>query len=323
MTRPHERQRPLAGGRETSLSNFGDRKSSRLGGWKSTDPRGDFLDAMRDAGIVPTDPGAIVADGTLHRFDVDGDKPGRRNGWSVLHLDTSGAHGAFGSWRTGVTGTWRSGHGKVNTADRQRIMAAVQAARQTREAETVQRHAAAQARAQRMWDRAPEADPAHSYLVRKRVAPHGIRQVGDVLLVPMYDAGGVLWNVQTIDPEGNKRFLTGGRKRGLMFAIGAAIVSEIYITEGFATGATVFEASGVPTVVAFDCGNLEPVARALRAKYPTVRITFCADNDIATPGNPGLTKAREAARAVGGAVAVPPEPYNDFNDVVCAAAVAP
>ena len=56
--------------------------------------------------------------------------------------------------------------------------------------------------------------------------------------------------------------------------------------------------------VAFDAGNLEPVALALRAKFPHIEITLCADNDMNTPGNPGLSRAREAAAAVGGLLAV-------------------
>jgi putative DNA primase/helicase len=62
------------------------------------------------------------------------------------------------------------------------------------------------------------------------------------------------------------------------------------------------------------------VARALRVKFPKARITIAADNDTHTAGNPGLTRAREAAKAVGGFVVIPPEPFNDFNDVAVAEA---
>lgn len=54
---------------------------------------------------------------------------------------------------------------------------------------------------------------------------------------------------------------------------------------------------------------------ALREKYPHVRITICADNDANTPGNPGLTKAREAAQSCSGFLAVPPI-FGDFNDLI-------
>jgi putative DNA primase/helicase len=77
------------------------------------------------------------------------------------------------------------------------------------------------------------------------------------------------------------------------------------LAEGFATAATLHQATGHAAAACFSCGNLLSVARALRGKFPTLRLVLCADNDVNTPGNPGLTKAREAARAVGGWLAVP------------------
>ncbi|MDT8281124.1 MAG: DUF3631 domain-containing protein, partial [Erythrobacter sp.] len=64
----------------------------------------------------------------------------------------------------------------------------------------------------------------------------------------------------------------------------------------------------------FSAGNLRPVADAIRNKLPDVQIIIAADNDSETDGNPGITKATEAAQAVGGAVAIPGI-HGDFNDV--------
>ncbi|MFO1505931.1 MAG: toprim domain-containing protein [Lysobacterales bacterium] len=288
---------------------------------------------MRDAGIAPVDPGEIAADGALHRFNVEGDKPGRRNGWCVLHVDTRGAGGAFGSWRSGASHTWHSGGGRITASERKRLAEAIEQARCQREAETQRRHETTQARAQRLWAQAGPASADHPYLARKRVLPHGIRQSGELLLVPMHDIDNTLWNLQTIAADGQKRFLSGGRKRGLMFVIGSITgaahvdtgdtlgdIRGLLIAEGYATAATLYECTDTPTVVAFDCGNLEPVASALRSKYPDVRVTLCADNDVQTPGNPGMAKATAAARAVGGFVAVPPNGHNDFNDAAVAEA---
>jgi putative DNA primase/helicase len=104
--------------------------------------------------------------------------------------------------------------------------------------------------------------------------------------------------------DGRKIFLTGGRKRGCYFAIGRP-ADVLCVCEGYATAASIFEATEYATAVAFDAGNLEPVALALRAKFPDTRIVICADNDIHTSGNPGLTAATRAAAAVCGAVACP------------------
>ena len=82
-------------------------------------------------------------------------------------------------------------------------------------------------------------------------------------------------------------------------------------------------ATDKPVAVAFDAGNLEPVARALREKYPEAKITICADNDHGRDqGNIGVEKAKQAAQAVGGSVIVPTftreemdKHLTDFNDL--------
>jgi putative DNA primase/helicase len=64
-----------------------------------------------------------------------------------------------------------------------------------------------------------------------------------------------------------------------------------------------------------------PVVSYLRERLPNVPFILCADDDIKTEGNPGLTKATAAARAVDGVVARPdfgtdrPEGATDFNDL--------
>jgi AAA domain/Toprim domain len=134
--------------------------------------------------------------------------------------------------------------------------------------------------------------------------------------------GGELHCLQFIGPDGEKRFLAGGRVTGCYFSIGAVKGSHtLCIAEGYATAATIYEATGYPVAVAFNAGNLEPVARSLRAKFPDTTLIICSDDDVATDGNPGLTKATAAARAVGGKLAVPDfgaersAGATDFNDM--------
>ena len=93
------------------------------------------------------------------------------------------------------------------------------------------------------------------------------------------------------------------------------------IAEGYATGASVHEATGQAVVVAFDAGNLEPVAEAIRRKYPDSSIIIAGDCD---KSGTGQEKARAAAAASGGKVVIPEEPHDwdavdwkgiDWNDV--------
>ena len=87
------------------------------------------------------------------------------------------------------------------------------------------------------------------------------------------------------------------------------------VCEGYATGASIHMATEWPCAVALDAGNLMPVALALKEKLPDKTFLLCADDDATTKGNPGVTKANEAAAAVNGLVALP-----DFSAVADKAA---
>ena len=183
-------------------------------------------------------------------------------------------------------------------------------------AEREARHRDAAAQAAEQWAQASEEGQS-PYLVRKGVQGHGVRFAGGgVLLVPMRDAAGELWNVQTIKPERpadggpEKLFLRGGRKSGLLHWCGSPEAAPVLlIAEGYATAATVHEATSRPVAVAFDAGNLAHVAKAIRRAYPAALIVLCADDDRETEAktgrNPGREKATEAARSVRGAIAWP------------------
>ena len=263
-----------------------------------------LIDAMRAAGLQPAKVLELATDGKLQRFKVEGDKPGSRNGWVVLHGHPIMA-GAFGSWKTGESHSWREATSKPLTpADRAELARSLKAQKAAQAAEREVVQAEARAKAQRLWARARPATSAHPYLERKGVHGWGIRQLNDMLLIPARDVNGVIHTVQFISADGSKRFLTGGRKAGCYFAIGK-VANSLLLAEGVATGCTLYQATGAAVAVCFDCGNLLAVALALRGKFPRLRLVVCADNDAATPGNPGLTHATAAARAVGGFVAVP------------------
>jgi putative DNA primase/helicase len=203
-------------------------------------------------------------------------------------------------------------------AERRRLAAA---RAEAAEVETTRRRAAASAKAGEIWEEATPDPEDHAYLRAKDVKAHGIRLHKGALVVPMR-ADGSLCSLQFIDADGGKKFLTGGRVTGCYHSVGKLEgAAGLAIVEGYATGATVHEATGLPVAVAFNAGNIKAVAVAMRAKFPGLPLVLCADDDRQTEGNPGLTKAREAARAVGGAVAVPdfgpdrPPDASDMNDL--------
>ena len=275
-----------------------------------------FRTAIHDAGLPP--PEAIHADGRLHRFPTNG-TVGDDAGWYVFHDDAVPA-GAYGDWRTNVSETWRADVGrKLSSEEESRHRARMAEIRREREEQDATRQIDAERRAAVLWEAARTAPDDHVYLRSKGISVHGLRVHDGKLVVPV-DDGATLISLQFIASDGNKKFLSGGRVSGGYFAIGEPD-EVLCIAEGYATGASIFQSTGYAVVVAFNAGNLLPVAQALRARHPALRLILCADDDVATPGNPGLAKAREAARSVGGLLALPdfgaarPKGATDFNDL--------
>lgn len=198
-----------------------------------------------------------------------------------------------------------------------------EAERQTTEAA----HRKASDVASKLWGEATDTTTT-PYLERKGVKVSGVRvDAQGVLLVPMRDENGALWNLQRVAPhkpaEGpEKRFLKGGRKAGLMHWIGEpGGAGVLMLCEGFATGASLHEATGHPVCVTFDAGNLPNVAKAVRGLFPSALLVMCGDNDketeTSTGRNPGKEKALQAAKAVQGVATWPEglaDGLTDFND---------
>lgn len=278
-----------------------------------------FRLAIAAAGLEAPD--SINANGAIHRFSTNG-KRGDDSGWYVLHTDGIAA-GVFGCWRAGLQSSWcAKSDAAMTDVEREAHRQRINAMKAQRDAAEAAKHAATALDAvQRFKDATPCTQ--HAYLKAKGVQGHGVKVEADgFLIVPMRDTEGKLWNIERINPaySKDKRGLYGGRRKGLYHSIGKP-AGVLIVCEGYATGASLHEASGHAVAVAFNAGNLEAVALALRAKYPDLKIIVAADDDHLTDGNPGMTKATAAALAIGRLVAVPVFPANrpdkatDFNDL--------
>ncbi len=179
-----------------------------------------------------------------------------------------------------------------------------------------------QAPGRALWERGI-ACSSHPYLTKKQVPAFGdLRAHDGMLLIPVRTIDGEWRGLQKIWPDGTKKFAPGTKAKAAMHVIGRLHGADlIYIAEGYATAATVHLATEAPAIVAWDCGNLPPVARAVRDKYPDVRIVIAADDDRSKPKNPGRRKGIAAAQAITGDVAFPDfgdSPGTDHNDVMIA-----
>lgn len=211
--------------------------------------------------------------------------------------------------------------GGLDTAESERIRQQQQAkADQDRKRSEQQRQKAARRAAAIISDCEQGNTP---YVERKGFGSHLnavnrtlIREGGEnypagSLVIPLTNEAGELVNVQLIGHDGSKRYLAGGQKAGAYHRIeGGELVA---VVEGYATGLTVYLATGATVYCAMDAGNLLAVTTIARRQHPEARILLCGDNDAHTQGNPGKTKAEQAAAAIGGLVALP-SVAGDWND---------
>lgn len=270
---------------------------------------------MLAAGIDP--PTSIIPDGDLHRFKIGG----KLDGAYVLHL-TGRAAGYFQDFKQNIKVTWKiSGDFEPLTPSEKRDFA-IEAHRQAlmRQTEKNDRYQAAAQKAARIWSRAT-AIVNHPYLERKQVKAHNLRVYFDALVVPLYDKAGWLVSLQFIKADGSKRMMKGGKAQGASCSIG--IVPDlnydkpVLVCEGWATGASLHEATGYFVVIAFSAGNLAAVALQTRNAYQTKEIIICGDNDLSGVGQ---AAAEAAALSIACRFMIPDQVGQDFNDMINGAA---
>ena len=288
------------------------------------DAASQFRDAIQAAGLAPPE---VIEPGKLYRFPGVGKDCGNTAGWCWLFED--GLGGCFGDWSSGLSETWQAKpEQSFSQSERAAFLRRIEETRQRAETERQQQYADAAEKAAAIWHAATPATDDHPYLVRKTIKANGARLHRGALVIPVH-SGDELRSLQFIDEAGGKRFLSGGQVGGGYFTIGTIEGAKaLCIAEGFATGATVHQATDYPVAVAFHSGNLEPVATAMRQQWPGLPMIICADDDTTTQGNPGITKAKRAALATGAKVAVPDfgeqhiDHATDFNDMAARAGLA-
>lgn len=183
-----------------------------------------------------------------------------------------------------------------------------------RDAAQLKSSAEATAKAAKQWDEAQPADPHHPYLTRKGVPAWQLRETtSGALLLPVYDSSGNIQSTQTISDDGDKRFMPGAPMGLGRMNIGIYMGRTI-ICEGYATGASIFEACPEQVSIAFSLGNMEKLAR----EYHAAGQHFMLASDTGV--------AAQKMAALGAELGVPvvypradmPDGGSDFNDQAAA-----
>lgn len=279
---------------------------------------------FRAAGLTGRRVEALEITGRVVRTRVEDDREER--GWYVLH-ETRGADGqdylvgSFGIWHGNDNGARKIELSKEALSDEASEALRAKWREDRRRAAAVRAQDAERAarRAERIWRQCSQTPPegGADYLARKGIGAHGVRYSpqGAVVLA-MHDAQGRVHGLQFIlsktahktriakTGRDKEYWPPGVQKQGHWFQIGA-VGGLCLLCEGYATGASLHEATGIPVAVAFDAGNLRHVAKALRKAHPRARLLVCADDDFASQDNPGISAASAAALEVSGAWVAP------------------
>ena len=282
----------------------------------------DVLNQLTAAGLLVTS----LDIGKLRRCKVEGET--ERRGWYHLHeMRMANGNdlivGSYGVWRGANNNATKIELDKAELNSDQVASLRKRLAEDKRMAEVARKADANRAaeKAAAAWRKCTEQGDC-DYLQRKGVQAHGVRfSPSGAMVIPMLDVAGKVHGLQIIRSKApralpgaapvrkalDKEFWPKGLvKKGHFHVIGQPMGALIIlIAEGYATAASLFEATGLPVAVAFDAGNLAAVAAALHARYKTARLLVCADDDCFSEGNPGVTKASAAAMEVGGAFVVP------------------
>ena len=318
--------------------------------FNEADIQAQVLDFISSVGIKPLETLSINSDGNIHRFSVEGDRGSEKAGAYCIFSDGWPA-GWIKDWRLGVTYNWSftkealDDEGKNYFSDSEahkEMLRRSEEHKKKLQAELAVKQNEAIIEARSIWKRTSTTPTdGFPYLEIKHVSSYGgiklnqkhytLAQGGSLthyeaeLIIPLKNINGDIQTLQFIQENGNKRFLVDAPVKGAFFAIDfwdkpihETLKNPVIICEGYATAATLYSLTHLPTIAAMNSGNIKPVAEALKAKFPEIKLIIMADNDWQTESkrgfNPGLKAANEAMKELDLlAVIYPPFTPQDFG----------
>ncbi|EJA0158230.1 DNA primase [Salmonella enterica subsp. enterica serovar Enteritidis] len=290
------------------------------------DPVTEFAQVLENAGLVIQ--GLPQMDGAIHRVATRDDKKGAKSGAYKAYLDgrPAGWYRDYRSADDSPTNWVFSGGEQHDPLARLHLRAFAQQQRDDN-ARKLQQQYNKQARYARSYINGLPQATAHEYLTRKgiRAAP-GVRLNNkNELVIPFSNGRGEIRSYQRIPVTGGKdaRILKDSEKTGNWFTFGTPENGRpLLFAEGYATAASLHEATGLPVLMTVDAGNMIAVAENARQIWTDSPFVFCADNDHQREINKGVFSATKAAEVTNGEVIIPAfteeekaQGLTDFNDL--------
>lgn len=286
----------------------------------SEPPRIAAIKEIASFGLKP--PSVIPSVGEVFRFPDGTDKAGKRSGWAVYYEFIAGdslvAVCVFGSFKGEPERVvWSNRNTSyLSSGEMSEFNARIEAARIIAERDRQASQELAAQECVELFERLPKASKT-AYTERKKIKVFGdVRAQGDALVVPVL-CNGAITSLQYIAPDGDKRFHPCGRIKGGYALLSGTENHTTYITEGYATGCSIAEATNCNVYVCFNAGNLYEFCAWFK-QHASGKVVIAADDDYKSANNTGITKAKQAGEAFGFGVIAPVfsgERGTDFNDL--------
>ena len=262
------------------------------------DPSIEFTQVLEAAGFIL--PEVPLFDGQKHRVATQDDKRGQKSAVYCAYNDGHPA-GWYQDHRThSEPKKWAASFSQSDPLAKLHIKAHQANRRIQREIETTKRYQHHAKRCNQAFQLMPPANIDHSYLLKKdvQVFPDVKQDKKGRLVIPLMDKNHKIHSLQRISPNGFKCLKKGAQKTEHFFVVGYKPLKDgepILYAEGYATAASIAQATNRSVVMTVDAGNMPKVAEKLKARYPTSHHLFLADDDRKNKVNKGLEKAQQAA----------------------------
>ncbi|HDD8902467.1 TPA: DNA primase [Escherichia coli] len=290
------------------------------------DPVTEFAQVLENAGLVIQ--GLPQMDGAIHRVATRDDKKGAKSGAYKAYLDgrPAGWYRDYRSADDSPTNWVFSGGEQHDPLARLHLRAFAQQQRDDNARKLQQQYNKQAGYARSYINGLPQAT-AHEYLTRKGIlAAPGVRLNNkNELVIPFSNSRGEIRSYQRIPVTGGKdaRILKDSEKTGNWFTFGTPENGRpLLFAEGYATAASLHEATGLPVLMTVDASNMIAVAENARQIWTDSPFVFCADNDHQREINKGVFSATKAAEVTNGEVIIPAfteaekaQGLTDFNDL--------